>query len=163
MNGMAWRCDFPGERVQLRSVRRLVEALLVDCPVRDDAIACVVELSNNAILHTRSAGGVFTVGLWLFSATARVAVRDAGGSGEPVLRACGPGEMLESGRGLAIVAALCTRMGVVGGEGGRVVWADLGCEGAHPAMWSVHDGFSGCCWGLGGGLGARSVREAACG
>ncbi|MBF8185563.1 ATP-binding protein [Nonomuraea sp. K274] len=125
MNGMAWRGDFPGERVQLPAVRRLSAALLADCPVRDDAISCVVELASNAILHTRSAGGVFTVGIWSYGTIARVAVKDAGGSGEPVVRA-GP-HLAESGRGLAIVAALCARLGVAGGEGGRVVWADLSC------------------------------------
>ncbi|MEQ4725554.1 ATP-binding protein [Nonomuraea sp. B19D2] len=127
MNGMAWRCDFPGERVQLPTVRRLATALLGDCPVRDDAISCVVELASNAILHTKSAGGVFTVGIWLFGTTARVAVKDAGGSNEPVLHEGHQGQLSEGGRGLAIVAALCIRLGVAGDEGGRVVRADLSC------------------------------------
>ncbi|MEV1244494.1 ATP-binding protein [Nonomuraea sp. NPDC049750] len=125
MNGMAWRCDFPGEPVQLHTVRRLAAALLADCPARDDAISCVVELASNAILHTRSAGGVFTVGIWSSRTIARIAVKDAGGSSKPVLRACPGGEMSEGGRGLAIVAALCARLDVTGDETGRVVWADL--------------------------------------
>ncbi|MEU7860178.1 ATP-binding protein [Nonomuraea sp. NPDC049141] len=129
MNSMAWRCDFPGERVQLRTVRRFAAALLMDCPARDDAISCVVELASNAILHTKSAGGVFTVGIWSSRTTARIAVKDAGGSSKPILRACRGGDMSEGGRGLGIVAALCTRLSVMGDETGRVVWADLACDG----------------------------------
>ncbi|WP_436839156.1 ATP-binding protein [Nonomuraea angiospora] len=87
-----------------------------------------MELASNAILHTRSAGGVFTVGIWSFGSAARVAVKDAGGSSEPILYAGHQGQLSEGGRGLAIVAALCIRLGVAGGEGGRVVWADLSCS-----------------------------------
>ncbi|MGW0804800.1 ATP-binding protein [Nonomuraea sp. NPDC002799] len=136
---MAWRCEFPGERAQLRAVRRLAAALLADCPVRDDAISCVAELASNAILHTKSAGDYFTVGIWQFRDAARVAVKDAGGSGEPVLRVGQQEEMSEGGRGLAIVAALCGRLGVAGGESGRVVWADLSCDGSEAgAVDAVH-------------------------
>ncbi|MBB6545700.1 ATP-binding protein [Nonomuraea rubra] len=129
MNGMTWRGDFPGECVQLANVRRLANALLQDSQVRDDAISCLVELAGNAILHTRSARSVFTVGIWSAGAGARVAVKDAGGWDEPVLRSGSQGNLAEGGRGRAIVVALAGRLGVSGDEEGRVVWADLWREG----------------------------------
>ncbi|MGW3346462.1 ATP-binding protein [Nonomuraea rubra] len=125
MNGMTWRGDFPGECVQLANVRRLANALLQDSQVRDDAISCLIELAGNAILHTRSARSVFTVGIWSAGAGARVAVKDAGGWDEPVVRSGSQGQLAEGGRGLAIVVALAGRLGVTGDEEGRVVWADL--------------------------------------
>ncbi|WP_345390958.1 ATP-binding protein [Nonomuraea salmonea] len=96
-------------------VRRLTKALLQDSQVRDDAIMCLMELAANAVLHTRSADGVFTVGIWSAGdAVVRVAVQDAGGWDEPVVRS-GQEDLAESGRGLAIVIALAERLGVAGG------------------------------------------------
>ncbi|WP_344211416.1 ATP-binding protein [Nonomuraea bangladeshensis] len=142
MNGMAWRGDFAGERVQLGKVRRLADALLQDSPVRDDAISCLAELVGNAILHTRSADSFFTVGIWSAGAFVRVAVKDAGGWDEPSLQSGRQRGLVESGRGLSIVVALADRLGVAGDEGGRVVWADLSCDGddaqadvARTAFW----------------------------
>ncbi|GAA1638024.1 hypothetical protein GCM10009733_038930 [Nonomuraea maheshkhaliensis] len=131
MYGMAWRGDFPDEGEQLANVRRLAGALLEHSRVRDDAIACLVELAGNAILHSRSAGGVFTVGIWSDGDAARVAVKEAGGWDEPVVRSGGEELLVESGRGLSIVVALADRLGVAGDEEGRVVWADLSYAGAH--------------------------------
>lgn len=128
MKGMTWRGDFPGEGVQVANVRRLAGALLRDSQVRDDAVSCLVELASNAILHTRSARDVFTVGIWSAGGAARVAVKDAGGWHEPVLRSGSQGQLAEGGRGLAIVVALAERLGVAGDEEGRVVWADLSCD-----------------------------------
>ncbi|MEU8361234.1 ATP-binding protein [Nonomuraea sp. NPDC048882] len=130
MNGMTWRGDFPGECEQLANVRRIAGALLEHSQVRDDAIACLVELAGNAILHSRSARGVFTVGIWSAEGVARVAVQDAGGWDEPVVRSGGEELLAEGGRGLAIVVALADRLGVARDEDGRVVWADLSCGGA---------------------------------
>ncbi|GAA3609254.1 hypothetical protein GCM10022419_112800 [Nonomuraea rosea] len=155
MNDMAWCCGFPGEPSQLREVRRRVGTLLENCPIRDDVISCMVELAANAITHTKSFGGVFTVGIWLLRARARIAVKDAGGPGEPVVRPSCQEEMAEGGRGLAIVAALSARLGVAGDERGRVVWADLtwgvgdparpGQPSSAPSWMSV----CGECWGFG--------------
>ncbi|GAA2209691.1 hypothetical protein GCM10009850_051500 [Nonomuraea monospora] len=168
MNGMTWWGDFPGECAQVAQVRRLAGALLQDSRVRDDAILCLVELSNNAILHTRSAGGVFTVGIWSAEAMARVAVKDAGGWDEPVLRSASRGQLAEGGRGLAIVVALAGRVGVAGGEEGRVVWADLWCEGvgaeADAAWWEEVPPLSaGCggCWAS-SGRPSRTIYSAVC-
>ncbi|MFB9471494.1 ATP-binding protein [Nonomuraea salmonea] len=135
MNGMAWRGEFPGDLAHLGDVRRLTKALLQDSQVRDDAIMCLMELAANAVLHTRSADGVFTVGIWSAGdAVVRVAVQDAGGWDEPVVRS-GQEDLAESGRGLAIVIALAERLGVAGDEDGRVVWADLSCDQGGPSPW----------------------------
>ncbi|MEU8035182.1 ATP-binding protein [Streptosporangium sp. NPDC049078] len=132
MIGVTWRGSFPGDPDQLHDVRRLVGALLAGCPVLDDAIACLAELASNAVVHTKSHGDVFTVEVRLMDGSVRVAVTDAGGPTVPTLPSHVPGEMLESGRGLAIVAALSTQMGTEGDEEGRTVWAEL--------KWAVQDG-----------------------
>jgi hypothetical protein len=98
----------------------------MDYPVLDDAISCAVELSANAVRHTKSGqGGTFTVELWLSPHSVRIAVTDAGSSTAPSM--CHPRDedLMEGGRGLAMVAALSTRMGVDGDDQGRTVWAEL--------------------------------------
>ncbi|WP_020546976.1 ATP-binding protein [Nonomuraea coxensis] len=172
MNEMVWRGDFPGERVQLGKVRRLAAALLQDSPVRDDAISCLAELVGNAILHTRSVDSFFTVGIWSAGAFVRVAVKDAGGWSEPSLRSGRQTGLAESGRGLSIVVALAERLGVAGDEDGRVVWADLSCEGdgaqadvARTAFWGgvpLLEPVCGRCW-MSSGRPSQSIFSAASG
>jgi serine/threonine-protein kinase RsbW len=55
--------SYPGIAEQIGHVRADVTALLRGCPVTDDLLLVVSELSTNAILHSRSraAGGRFTV------------------------------------------------------------------------------------------------------
>ncbi|MGA5764764.1 ATP-binding protein [Nonomuraea bangladeshensis] len=172
MNGMAWRGDFPGERVQLGKVRRLADALLHDSPVRDDAISCLAELVGNAILHTRSANSFFTVGIWSADAFVRVAVKDAGGWDEPSLQSGHQRGLAESGRGLSIVVALADRLGVAGDEAGRVVWADLSCDDdgaqadvARTACWGevpLLEPVCGHCW-MSSGRPSQMIFSAASG
>lgn len=125
MIDVTWRRSFPGDPGQLHDVRKLVGALLAECPVLDDAIACLAELASNAVVHTKSRGDLFTVGIRLMDDSVRIAVTDAGGPTVPTLPSPVRGEMLEGGRGLAIVAALSTYMGIEGDEEGRTVWAEL--------------------------------------
>ncbi|MEV0751160.1 ATP-binding protein [Streptosporangium sp. NPDC050280] len=132
MIGVTWRRSFSGDPSQLHDVRRLVGALLTGCPVLDDAIACLAELASNAVVHTKSRGDVFTVEIRLMDGSVRIAVTDTGGPTTPPLPPHVRGEVLESGRGLAIVAALSTYMGAEGDEEGRTVWAEL--------RWAVQDG-----------------------
>lgn len=95
-------------------------------------MTCVSELAANAIAHTASgAGGVFTVEVVRPAAgLARIAVTDAGGPCEPVIREAGesdnPFGLPEGGRGLALVAACSSGWGDSDiGEGpGRTVWAE---------------------------------------
>ncbi|AWS46132.1 ATP-binding protein [Streptosporangium sp. 'caverna'] len=125
MSAVVWRRSFPGNAIELHDVRKLVTALLAGCPVLDDAITCLEELASNAVIHTRSCEDVFVVEVRLARNSVRIAVEDAGGPTVPSLLSPGQEEMLEGGRGLAIVAALSAHMGVEGDTEGRVVWAEL--------------------------------------
>lgn len=116
----------------MRRVRAFVARALTGCPARETLLTCVSELAANAITHTASgAGGVFTVEVLRPTAgLARVAVTDAGGLSEPVIREADlAGELFflaEGGRGLALVAACSSSWGYSDmGEGlGRTVWAE---------------------------------------
>jgi anti-sigma regulatory factor (Ser/Thr protein kinase) len=57
--------SYPGTADQIRRVRADVAALVADCPVADELVLVVSELSTNAVLHSRSRarGGQFTVRL----------------------------------------------------------------------------------------------------
>lgn len=58
-----WEQPYPGTVDQLRYVRAALREFLGDCPVADDAVHLLSELSANAIVHTDSGkrGGTFTV------------------------------------------------------------------------------------------------------
>jgi len=117
---------FPGQPARLAEARVFVAAALAGCPARETLLTCVSELAANAIAHTASgAGGVFAVEVSRpADGRALVAVTDAGGPGEPLVRE--PDELAEGGRGLALVAALASSWGhhAVPG-GGRTVWAEV--------------------------------------
>jgi len=117
---------FPGQPAQVVAARSFVAAALTGCPAREVLLTCVSELAANAIAHTASgAGGMFAVEVSRPAAgVAMVAVTDAGGPGEPFVRDAD--ELAESGRGLALVAALSSRWGHHGAPGGgRTVWAQV--------------------------------------
>ena len=58
-----WEQPYPGTIDQLRHVRAALRQFLGDCPVADDAVHLLSELSANAIVHSDSgkSGGTFTV------------------------------------------------------------------------------------------------------
>jgi serine/threonine-protein kinase RsbW len=58
-----WEHPFPGTTDQVRHVRAALRGFLGDCPVTDDVVQLLSELSANAIAHSDSgkAGGTFTV------------------------------------------------------------------------------------------------------
>jgi serine/threonine-protein kinase RsbW len=117
---------FPGQPARLSEARAFVAAALAGCPARETLLTCVSELAANAIAHTASGtGGVFAVEVSRpAEGRAVVAVTDAGGPGEPLIR--DSDELAEGGRGLSLVAALASRWGhhpVPGG--GRTVWAEV--------------------------------------
>jgi anti-sigma regulatory factor (Ser/Thr protein kinase) len=58
-----WEHPYPGTTDQVRHVRAAVRAFLGDCPVTDDVVHLLSELSANAIAHSDSgkADGTFTV------------------------------------------------------------------------------------------------------
>ena len=58
-----WEHPYPGTTDQVRHVRAAIRTFLGDCPVTDDVVHLLSELSANAIAHSDSgkAGGMFTV------------------------------------------------------------------------------------------------------
>ena len=59
----SWEQSYPGTLSQLRHVRSALRDFLRDCPVADDAVCLLSELSANAVVHSDSgkSGGTFTV------------------------------------------------------------------------------------------------------
>lgn len=84
--------------------------------------ACTVatELVNNVVAHAHT---MMTLRLSLRGRYLHIAVRD-GSPAEPVLRK-GVSPTALSGRGLALVDAICRHWGSLPTEGGKVVWAVL--------------------------------------
>ncbi|MEU3713187.1 ATP-binding protein [Streptomyces catenulae] len=124
----------PARRTSVPEARRRVTALLRSwgtAPgVRDDVELVVCELFTNALRHTASRW----VGceLSLHTGYVRIAVTDEGGAGASAPRVR-PGSVdKECGRGLFLVGALARNWGTRPDEhgGGRVVWAEVGREGA---------------------------------
>jgi serine/threonine-protein kinase RsbW len=52
---------YPGRVDQLHHVRRAVASYLAGCAAADDAVLIASELAANAILHSRSRAGHFTI------------------------------------------------------------------------------------------------------
>jgi anti-sigma regulatory factor (Ser/Thr protein kinase) len=118
---------FPGLPLQLAQVRRFVARALDGCPVLDEAVLCVSELASNAIVHTRTGqGGRFEVVVWRGPGSACVAVIDDGSETRPAPRRSAPGDLAESGHGLAVVQNLTACWGhhryQDGAWQGAVVW-----------------------------------------
>ncbi|MGH3342731.1 MAG: ATP-binding protein [Carbonactinosporaceae bacterium] len=115
---------FPGEPAAVSQARAWLAALLRPLPVLDDAVIVVSELATNALTHTASGREGYTVGVCHAGPNRlRLLVSDVGAITPPRLRT--PGADGECGRGLHIVAAIATCWGVVGGQTGRTVWAEL--------------------------------------
>ena len=70
---------FPGAPDQVGRVRAELRRYLGDCPRADDAVLIASELAANAILHSASAGEVFTVRAEVFPSYVWVEVEDLGG------------------------------------------------------------------------------------
>jgi anti-sigma regulatory factor (Ser/Thr protein kinase) len=122
-----WIRAFRGTPASVPEARRFVAELLAGCPAREVLMACVSELSANAILHSASGnGGVFTVEVACpRDGTARVSVTDEGSPSVPVARPLGAVDpAAEGGRGLALVAACTSRWGWAEACPGRTVWAE---------------------------------------
>ncbi|MFI6295958.1 ATP-binding protein [Nonomuraea sp. NPDC050790] len=128
--GMAWRRAFPGRGDQSALARRMVGQLLADTVRVEDAVWVTAELVSNALRHSDSGRerGVFVLEVLLGAESVRIVVYDLGGGPVPDFSRA-PGtlpEAAEGGRGLAGVAKLAARTGVVGNEvTGHAVWAEL--------------------------------------
>jgi serine/threonine-protein kinase RsbW len=131
-----WTRTFRGTPASVPQARRFVAELLAGCPAREVLMACVSELSANAIVHSASGnGGVFVVEVACpQEGTARISVTDDGSESVPVARPLGVVDGVgglgsldlaaEGGRGLALVAACTNRWGWEDAYPGRTVWAE---------------------------------------
>ncbi len=106
---------------QVSQVRRQVARHLGGCPAADDAVLVASEIAANAIVHSRSRGGSFTIRVERHRDHCRIKCRDAGGPWRPRHHDGRP-------HGHAIVQALTGPDGwgiQVTGDGGQIVWARL--------------------------------------
>lgn len=101
----------PGTADQIRHARRLLAAVLGDCPCADDVILCLSELAANAVRHSISGhpGGTFAVHAEIRRGhSVVVQVRDQGGHWQHDVR---PDERMH---GLSIVAQLADELCIDG-------------------------------------------------
>ena len=126
-----WSRSFPGLPEHLAEVRRFTQMVLGDTPGAELVVLAVSELAGNAIVHTASGGpgGQFVVHLAAFADNWRVRVDDEGSPTEPHVVVDGGDEDSEgdseSGRGLAMVASISRKWGVLGDRYARAVWAEI--------------------------------------
>lgn len=121
----------PHDPSSIRAARSFVSHALADAGVSPDTLSSaalvVSELATNAVTHT---GGGFTVSVERYPGKVRLEVEDSG-DGQPVLGSSRPDTV--DGRGLVIVAALCTSWGVDRSGGHKTVWCELVTEMAAQA------------------------------
>jgi histidine kinase-like protein len=126
-----WSRSFPGLPEHLGEVRRFTQMVLGDAPGTELVVMAVSELAGNAIVHTASGApdGQFVVHLAAFADRWKVRVDDEGSPSEPrvVVDAIvdDPEWDSESGRGLAMVASISRKWGVIGDRCARAVWAEI--------------------------------------
>jgi anti-sigma regulatory factor (Ser/Thr protein kinase) len=126
-----WSRSFPGLAENLAEVRQFTQMVLGDSPGAEVVVLAVSELAGNAIVHTASGApdGQFVVHLAAFADRWKVRVDDEGSSTEPHVVVDGIDEDAEwdceSGRGLAMVAAISQKWGVLGDGCARAVWAEI--------------------------------------
>lgn len=128
-----WSKEFAGRPECLAEARRFTYAVLGECDGAHTVALVADELAGNAIKHTASGGpgGEFVLRLAVLGDRCRVRVDDQGGPTAPSVRAAEDDD--EAGRGLTIVAMLCSRWGVDGDERARSVWADVAFD-ERPAI-----------------------------
>jgi serine/threonine-protein kinase RsbW len=135
---------FPGRAEQAGRARRWVRAQAAACVfAADDMDLAVGELFANAVRHTRSAvaGGTVTVAVVAVAGGVIVHVHDLGADGGVpcaglALGPSGDGRGLRpDGRGLRLVAAVCTEWGAV-----PAAWCPAGGVGDPAAVAA-----GGCC------------------
>ena len=118
---------FPGRPDQVSVARHQVAGFLSGHPVTDDAVLIVSEFASNAVQHSDSAGGFFTVSVELHDTYCYIEVEDAGG--DWTVKLPDP----DRPHGFEVVDALAgaDNWGVDGDASGRVAWCrlELPCGG----------------------------------
>lgn len=120
--------QLPHAAASVRSARRRLSSDLRRRGLTEDAIADAVlvlsEMLSNALKHARPlATGQIRVGWDVSTTSVELQVSDGGGPTRPYLQA--PSLTSVGGRGLAIVATLCTEWGVRQDADMTTVWAML--------------------------------------
>lgn len=108
----AWHQAFRATPDQASAARRYLAAILNGSALADDALTCLGELVNNAIIHSNSRypGGIFTVRIEVRPRRLRVEVHDHGGPWAPSHN--GSDALNTGGQGLLIVSQLASSWGV---------------------------------------------------
>jgi serine/threonine-protein kinase RsbW len=115
---------FAGHPESVRDVRHAVAAHLAGHPALiDDATLIVSELATNAILHSRSAGGFFTVRVTVSAGWCWIECTDDGGPWVPRGHA-------DRMHGLGLVEGIAGLMDIEGDDGGRTVCVRLALRGS---------------------------------
>lgn len=109
---------YAGVPAEVASVRHEVSMYLTGCPVQDDVILIASELASNAIMHSLSAGAVFTVQVERRDDYVYVEVEDLGGPWVASPDHSRP-------HGLDVVELITPRWGIMGTPNLRVVWARI--------------------------------------
>lgn len=121
---LQWSRRFPGTAASPSAARHWLQGLLPPCEAQDDLVTIAGELTANAVTHTRSGlpDGTFRIDISWTPELIRLVVGDDGASKPPRLITDSEST---TGRGLLLVNGMARQWGVVGGEGGRRVWADI--------------------------------------
>jgi anti-sigma regulatory factor (Ser/Thr protein kinase) len=141
VSGVYWSKSFEGLPECVSEVREFTRKVVGDDGGADLVELVASELAGNAIRHSGSGApeGQFTVHLAALVNRWLVRVDDAGGTTQP--HVCAPpvmertedlddyGDEVETGRGLAMVAAVSSEWGVLGDENARAVWAEIQISG----------------------------------
>ncbi len=122
--------QYDGQHDQARAARVFTRATLRDRhPCAAVAVLLVSELVTNSMLHSNSQrpGGTITITVTGTPDSARVEVRDAGGTSVPVLKGT-DGTLAEGGRGLRLVSDLAARWAYRREPDGLVTWFEIRAE-----------------------------------
>ena len=111
---------YPGTLEAVRDARRFVHACLdADRRGVQDSLLVVSELASNAVRH---AGSAFAVNVTLLNDAVRVGVRDMSPAAPRLLPMT---STVETGRGIATIAAVSNRWGIDSHRVGKTVWAEV--------------------------------------
>ena len=115
---------FPGRADQIVYARDFTRRTLGSCPLLDEAVLLVSELTTNAIEHTATGGtGSFHVTIYRGRTSVVIAVKDDGSDKAPLHSTTDV--LAEEGRGLALVDLMANRWGHCSNNHGRTVWFEL--------------------------------------